>query len=205
MAVSALPTTTYPASHFLESAGCVIFHLSSAHICLQKYLREQDRWILPKGRRNLNESRPCAALREVKEETGYACRLLPVTMQTRCPPADDDDPNVPDLPREESRITEPFMLMVRDTTAATASKSDLFGEEESVKLIWWYVAVYEGNIDQTSQGLSPKGEDWYSVEWFSYRDAVERLSFETDREVVRRAIEIVEATYHSDSEEIHVK
>ncbi|KAI9662890.1 MAG: hypothetical protein M1821_007937 [Bathelium mastoideum] len=197
MSTSALPTTLYPASHFVESAGCIIFHLASAQICLIRHL-ERDHWLLPKGRRNLHESRPTASLREVQEETGYACRLLPITMRTRCPPAvglGADDPNHPDLPRDEREITEPFMLMVRDTTTATCTKDDVFGDAKSVKLIWWYVATYEGNIEHGPENRAPKAEEWGEVAWFGYQAAIEKLSFETDREVTRSAIDIVKLTY----------
>ena len=114
-------------------------------------------------------------------------------MRTRCPPANEAESEVfvPDLPRDEDDITEPFMLMVRDTTAVTSTKPDVFGDEQTVKLIWWYVASYDGPVDHTSRSPAPQAEEGFNVEWVAYDDAVQRLSFETDREVVRRAIDVV--------------
>ena len=196
MSVSTYPTTNYPSSHFVESAGCVIFHLPSARICLLKYLF-RNHWVLPKGRRNLHEPRTTTALREVQEETGYACKLLPVIALTRCPPAVETGEYVPDVPRSDGEMTEPFMLVVRDTTSATSKKHDVFGSEKSVKLIWWYVAKYEGNIEHNTQDPAPKAEEQFGVEWFPYEDAVRQLNYESDRDVVRRAIDAVNTTFQA--------
>lgn len=86
MAASRFETTQYPCASFTESAGTVLFDPQTHQICL---LRFQDEYILPKGRRNIGETRPEAAVRETREETGFACGLLPVRMETRQPEAGD--------------------------------------------------------------------------------------------------------------------
>ncbi|KAI9695483.1 MAG: hypothetical protein M1820_008585 [Bogoriella megaspora] len=197
MAASRLPTTVYSSTHFLESAGCIIFHLPTRRILLINYL-SRSHWVLPKGRRNLHESLPDNALRECREETGYDVKFLPVTMATRCTPAaDEGGVFVPDVPRVADGVAgEPFAVMVRDTTLSTRAKREVFGEGGSVKLIHWYVAHFEGSIDGGGEGKeSPKGEDQFRAEWFGYEEAVERAKFETDRDVLRRAIGIVRESY----------
>ncbi|KAH7080379.1 hypothetical protein BKA63DRAFT_506331 [Paraphoma chrysanthemicola] len=132
--------------------------------------------MLPKGRRNVNESRKDAAVREVTEETGYACHLLPVKMSTRAC-ASDDPSDVPDEAKVRDDITEPFMCSVRD-----------LGGVKGAKFIWWYVAVVN------AEGEKGKGEDEFTAEWFEVHEAVEKLWFETDREVLNMAISIVKDT-----------
>ena len=70
---------------FLESAGAIIFHLSTGKICVLHHLNKNE-YILAKGRRNCGETRHQAALREFTEETGFSCHLLPLNMLTRAPP-----------------------------------------------------------------------------------------------------------------------
>ena len=65
-----------------------------------------------KGRRNLEERRWEAALREASEEIGYSCRLLPVTMSSRAPPAVETE-LYGDVIRTYTKITEPFSLQIR--------------------------------------------------------------------------------------------
>lgn len=57
--------------------------------------------------------------------------------------------------------------------------------EEDVKLIWWFIAEVndDGEVEEPEEG--------YGVGWFGYDDAVQKLTYQTDRDVVQRAIEIV--------------
>jgi hypothetical protein len=111
MAASKFSTTQLFSEEFVESAGTIIFRLSTQEICLVHH-REVGEWLLPKGRRNRGESRQCAALREAWEETGYTCRLLPVTMLTRCPPSVEER-ECPDEPRQYPDAVEPIAVTTR--------------------------------------------------------------------------------------------
>ena len=95
----------------VESAGTIFFHLSTHEVCLL-HLVPRDEYILPKGRRNLGESRQEAALREAREETGYDCRLLPITMTSRAPPMVEVEP-FEDVLRTYSNVNEPISLQIR--------------------------------------------------------------------------------------------
>jgi len=138
-------------------------------------------YLLPKGRRNWSESRAAAAMREVQEETGYECELLDLEMQTRCPPLVEEDDNTPDVVRTAEGKGEPFMLQVRQLGGG------------GVKLIWWYIA---GKITYVQFDTSGREiERQFDHVWLYYDEAVEMLTFEDDRVVMRRAIEIVTANY----------
>lgn len=175
MAVSAFDTSQFSSEEFVESCGAITFDFSGPNpqVCLVHYTPKNE-WLLAKGRRNCDETRQAAALRETEEETGYRCRLLPINLSTRCPAASEED-NVPDEPRSYPNITEPFMLNIRRTD----------GEEANVKLIWWYIAVVE------NRNLRGDGEEKFKADFINIDDAVQRLTFEDDRKVLERAINLV--------------
>lgn len=173
MSASRFPTTQYTSSEFLESAGAILFHLSTRRICLL-HLKKREEWLLAKGRRNCAESRADAAIREVSEETGYSCRLLPVKLETRATPV-VEDVKTPDEPRIYEGGKEPFYLTSR-----------LVGER-NLKLIWWFIAAI--NEDEEEKPC----EDGYDRILVGYKEALEKLTFREDREIVERAIQIVDA------------
>ncbi len=108
MAASRFPTSQHTSEQIVESAGAILFRLLTQEVCLL-HLLPRDEYVLAKGRRNIGESRQKAALREVKEETGYCCRLLPITMSSRAPPAIETEP-FGDVLRRYTDVTEPFTL-----------------------------------------------------------------------------------------------
>lgn len=163
-------------------------------VCLLHYMAK-DQWLLPKGRRNCRETRQAAAVREVREESGYACRLRPVTMPTRAPSV-LEAADVKDLPRIYRDLTEPFMLEVRDLGQ---------GEGEGVKLVWWFVAEVLRPGDSSGSGEDggdENGADYepgvpevhFAPAFFDCEAALERLTFQKDREVLRRAMDLVESS-----------
>ncbi|KAH9905437.1 NUDIX domain-containing protein [Xylariomycetidae sp. FL2044] len=167
----------YSAELFVEACGAVVFDSSSSatkpkKVCLL-YYGKNDEWVLPKGRRNCNETRQEAAIREVMEESGYAIRLRPLTMATRAP-SESEAPDVRDAPRTYEDLTEPFILDVRD-----------LGEGKGVKLVWWFIAEVDG--------LAGEGEAQFKAQFIRCDKAVERLTFQKDREILSKAIELAES------------
>ncbi|KAK3294910.1 uncharacterized protein B0H64DRAFT_197900 [Chaetomium fimeti] len=179
MASSRFESEQYTSEAFVESAGGVLFRLSSREVCVLRLL-ERDEYVLAKGRRNCGEARQATALREVTEETGFACRLLPLNMQTRAPPAVETG-QVDDRPRLYNGVCEPFTLQVRR-----------LGEGQ-IKLIWWFVAAVDEETPPKEREAPER--DRYAVEFYSYADVLGKLTFQMDREMVKRAIELVENTY----------
>ncbi|KAH5069977.1 hypothetical protein HBI73_192010 [Parastagonospora nodorum] len=115
------------------------------------------------------------ALREVREEIGCRCTLVPIRMATRQTAA-DDPVDVPDVPRVWDALWEPFMWQVRE-----------LGEGKGVKILWWFVAVVDGD----GKGEGGGGEEGVESEWVEVGEACGMLGFESDREVVRGAVRVL--------------
>jgi 8-oxo-dGTP pyrophosphatase MutT (NUDIX family) len=177
MAVSKFPTAQYTSEHFVESCGAILFDLAqeSKRVCVFLNVPKNE-WLLPKGRRNAGESRQDAAIRELTEETGYSCRLLPVKIPTRAPRS-DEPPDAPDRVRIDDDSAEPFMVTLRHI------------KDSEVKIIWWYVAELDRGVKRGA------GESGFEPAFFALKEAVERLTFLADREVLQRAISIVEGAF----------
>ncbi|KAI0551734.1 NUDIX domain-containing protein [Xylaria curta] len=168
-------STLYPSDLYVEACGAIVFDMAatpSKRVCLL-HLTKTGEWVLPKGRRNCHETRQEAARREVLEESGYGITLLPLTLATRAPAAVEPH-DVKDVPRVYDDVVEPFMLDVRDLG------------KKGVKLVWWFVAELEPD------GKEGQGEDQFRAEWLDARDALLRLTFQKDRDVLLRAVELVE-------------
>jgi 8-oxo-dGTP pyrophosphatase MutT (NUDIX family) len=178
MASSHFQSEQYFSESFVESAGAVLFRLSTQELCIL-HLYGRNEYVLAKGRRNLTETRQAAPLREVIEETGYSCRILPVKMVTRNPPAVETEP-VPDEARLHIDASEPFALQFRRLA------------EGNVKLIWWYIAAVK---EEEAFKADIQEKHKFGVEFNNYADAVQKLTFQMDREMVQKAIDIVEGTY----------
>ena len=117
-------------------------------------------------------------MREAREETGYQCNLFPVTMPTRAPPATETG-HTPDIPRVFQAITEPFMITVRECSGS-----------RNVKFISWYITA----IDEHHSGRAGAGEERFHAELFGYREVLEKLTFQLDRDIVRSALDIISTT-----------
>ncbi|GAQ07444.1 hypothetical protein ALT_4765 [Aspergillus lentulus] len=179
MATSKYPTAQYTSEEFVESSGAILFDLSheTKRVCLIHYT-VKDEWLLAKGRRNCGESRLEAALREVQEETGYKCHVYPVTMSTRAPSKNEAD-DVSDHARLYPGLSEPFMLTIRE-----------LNDKSEAKLIWWYIAA----VDKSFKGSTPSADRDFRAEFFTYDEALQKLTFQDDRNVLTRAIALVESS-----------
>ncbi|GAP91700.1 putative NUDIX domain [Rosellinia necatrix] len=172
MATSRGETEVFTSEQFVESAGTILFRLSTCEICVL-HLLQRDEYVLPKGRRNLGESRRTTAIRETTEETGIPCRLLPVNMLSRVCPAIETE-QLPDEARLYREICEPIAVQQRRLG------------DSHLKLTWWFVGAV--NEDEP---LSHYERDKFEVEFHSYDEALRKLTFRDDRKVVKKAIDIV--------------
>ncbi|KAI0533670.1 hypothetical protein GGR58DRAFT_485733 [Xylaria digitata] len=175
MAASRFETETYTSEQFVESAGTILFRLSTRTIYVL-HLLHRDEYVLPKGRRNVGESRRNTAIRETTEETGIPCRLLPVNMLSRVCPAVETE-QLADEARPYKGICEPIAVQQRRVG------------DGNIKLIWWFVgAVNEG------EPVGQYEKDKFEVEFHSYDEVLRRLTFNDDRKVVKKAIDLVDLT-----------
>ncbi|KAL6892137.1 NUDIX hydrolase domain-like protein [Trichoderma evansii] len=174
MAAFQSKTEMYTADKLVESAGTILFRLSTREVCVLHSL-QHDEYVLPKGRRNLGESRQDTALRETIEETGVPCYLLPIDLVSRvCPTIGTED--VPDEPRLFKSSREPIAMQQRQ-----------IGDGE-IKLIWWFVAA----VDE-KEVLRQYEKHKFEVEFHSYYEVLQKLTFEDDCELVKQAIHLVDA------------
>jgi 8-oxo-dGTP pyrophosphatase MutT (NUDIX family) len=179
MAAPRHTTIQYSSENYVESAGAILFKLSTKQICLV-HSHERNEWLLPKGRRNIGETRQQTAIREVQEESGLPCRLLPATLRSRCTPNVEEVGFTADEPRLFPHVIEPFYLTHR-----------VLPEPGGIKLIWWFI----GSINEDAPRL--RGEEMFSAGLFGFEEAMATLTFASDREIVKKAIEVFEESYGS--------
>ncbi|KAJ7034948.1 NUDIX hydrolase domain-like protein [Mycena alexandri] len=182
MAAKPYPSAQYFAPDFVVSAGCVLFRRREApeqglEICILRSRTKDkpDDWILPKGRKDCGEDVAAAAVRETFEETGYKCALVPLRMATRAPfPGLNAGPDVVNV---VDGIREPFSVVVRELAMG-----------KGVKIVWWFVARAT-----TRDRMVGTQEAWeaYDTEWVVADEAAERLTFQSDRDIVNKALELV--------------
>jgi len=170
------------APEFLICAGSILFRLPtsadpSLQVCLIKHLRKME-YLLAKGRKDQLEGALLdVAIRETYEETGYPCRPLPVTITTRATlPGEDIKDSKFGTPT--LNCVEPFAMTIRHISA------------DNVKLIYWFITEV---IGEHEEGTLMPSEVYFESCWFEADEAVETLTYEHDRDVVRKAVELVRA------------
>ncbi|KAF9463210.1 NUDIX hydrolase domain-like protein [Collybia nuda] len=174
-------TTQLLAGKFVVAAGSVLFRRSKTNaleICLV-YDTTKKQWILPKGRKDRGEAIEEAAVRETFEETGYTCKLWPQRMVTRATVA---GVNAPDVATVGDNLIEPFAITIRDL------------KEDGIKVISWFITLVNEE-EGKAHGTQTESETFDSV-FVEAGDAVERLTFQGDREVAQQALDIVNANYN---------
>lgn len=113
---------------------------------------------------------------ETTEETVVSCYLFTVDLVSRvCPTIETK--YVPDEPRLFKSACEPIAIHQRKV-----------GDDE-IKLICWFVAAI--NENETPRQHE---EHKFEREFPSYDNAVQNFTFECDRELVKRAIYLVDTT-----------
>jgi len=177
MAAPRYPTQQYLAGFFVISAGCVLFrHNPSSkalEICILHHLR-RDEWLLPKGRKDRGETIEEAALRETYEETGFKCKFWPQKMPTRAPAPGVDNVHTTQI---VDNLVEPIGITIRDLGKG------------ATKIIFWFIAKAEDGV-QKVDGTQMATENFDSM-FVDAQEAAGRLTFESDRDIVRRAVALV--------------
>ena len=102
-------------------------------------------------------------------------------MPSRAPPNVETE-HIGDTLQTYEKVTEAISLQIRHLET-----------EGDVKLIWWFVAAVEEDGKRAEErGLE---EEQFQVEFCGYEDAVRKLTFQLDREMVEMAIKLVTTTY----------
>ena len=188
----------YSSEDFVLSAGALPFLItpgSPLKVCLVHHTRT-DEWLLAKGRKDEGESLECAAVREVLEETGYTCHLLPISIPTRAtiPASIAGNLYQPDCVRLASQCSEPFAISTRYSKERTGN----------IKLVFWYIA----SLDLDSESLTTLGlpggpgtgthmeaEGFGKAALFEIDEAMEKLKYEGQREVLRLGVKLLKAGF----------
>ncbi|EUC59724.1 NUDIX domain protein [Rhizoctonia solani AG-3 Rhs1AP] len=178
MAASSSPTEVLMSDEFVICAGCVLLRrLPTLQVCILYHAKE-DRYILPKGRKDRGESIQETALRETYEETGHRCSFLPLNMKTRSQPS---NVFVKDQPTYAIGAVEPVAVFLRRVA------------DKDVKFIFWFVA----EVDEThphEKGTQIGSED-YETHFAPAAEVLDVLTYACDREAVAKALELYHHTY----------
>ncbi|KAG8986555.1 hypothetical protein FRB90_003918, partial [Tulasnella sp. 427] len=162
------------------SAGCVLFRFDtpSPQICILRNNRSKE-YVLPKGHKDLGESIEDAALRETYEETGWPCEFLPTNIVTRAPPPGGSS----------GEMAKEAVAATREAIAVTLRNLD--GKPGSTKLVFWYIA----QITSTKQHQNTQMEtEDLEAQFMDAEEAIRTLSRPGDRDVARRALDLVNKT-----------
>lgn len=101
-------------------------------------------------------------------------------MCNRAPPAMETEQST-DVPRTVSDLIEPFTLQIRQQ-----------GGNDIGRILWWSIAAVDENKPHYKERLE---EQKFRVDFYDYDEALKKLTFQTDRDMVRNAIEIFHETY----------
>jgi len=107
-------------------------------------------------------------------------------MKTRTPPSEELE--YPDEVRELEEVSaEPFCLTIRE-----------LGERD-VKLIWWYIVQMDDVVEDDAQKKIIPGDEKFETVFFGFDEVLKVLTFPSDRELVAKALEIVNETLQKES------
>lgn len=157
-------------SDFVVSCGTVTLDLNAARV-LTIYLPNKDEHLLPKGRINVGEDWRQAAIRETYEETGVHANMLPVAVETRATLLAVDRPF----------HTEPF------------ARTQRFVHGSVEKTVYWFAATADSSIPHV-KGTPEPGEEFFETRWLDYKQALDRLSFESEKSMLQKMLCIIKAT-----------
>lgn len=124
----------------------------------------------------MGESLEHAAVREVFEESGFPCELLPCSMSTRAP---NPDLYIGLRPHIEASSQEPFTLTIKTQ------------RDGSLKLIFWYLMRVLSNSAPRMERTQMPNEDFDSM-FVGAREGINMLTEPVYQNIARSAVELVE-------------
>lgn len=122
------------------------------------------KWVLPKGLVEQGESAPEAAVREVEEEVGVEARIVDLA---------------------PLKTIEYWFFADPDTSGETTRRVLKYQEQGGKKVrVHKYVTFY---LMELAADKKKTGWEMEAREWVSYAEGMEKLAFETEREVLQSA------------------
>ncbi|KAK8075254.1 NUDIX hydrolase domain-like protein [Apiospora hydei] len=155
-------------NQFAISCGTVSVDFERSKVLLIRW-QDTGEYLLPKGRKDLDESLEQTAKRETFEETGIQVELLPVGIDTMA--TLPSSMKVEDRPRA---VTEPIAVAQRVTKGI-------------LKIIFWYVATADSTVMPT-KGMQQENENFDTI-WVDFDDVGSTLSFDDDQRIAQAAID----------------
>ncbi|EAU88706.1 hypothetical protein CC1G_01079 [Coprinopsis cinerea okayama7 len=183
-----VPTTIFSSESFVLAAGSVLFRTHpithALQVCLI-YHTKRKTYILPKGRKDQNESMEVTAIRETYEETGYPCRLFSCTMPTRAPPPGQN--LHPSKVLMADNLVEPFAVEVRQLKCG------------SLKNVWWFLSwVTENDVERVVGTHASSAEEAYESAFYDVAEALEIMRGSNHfAPILEKAVALVQATLDS--------
>lgn len=169
----------FPSQSFTIRCGCIPIDPTARKIAIIRQTSRSKPIHLPRGTKNINEDLLTAALRESYEETGIPFHPLPLKIATRAWPTarlnfeDGVDPDV----AEDVLNCEPSSVCVEEVEGTGR-----------VKIVFWFAARGDAGVSGESVGRDP----WVhgmEVLWVGYREAVEMMTWESDKRVIEKVLE----------------
>ncbi|KAE8229634.1 hypothetical protein CF326_g5391 [Tilletia indica] len=174
------PPTGRPAPEEIQehSYGLIPISLSTPPLVLLIQQKSEARhWGIPKGHADPGESPLQAAIRELEEETGLrASRFLPSSSSTSASASKGV---------EASAINE-------ETDAIQGEPYRNPRRNDGWKSNYYYVALFDGAIQNDAGALKLQEEEVESAEWLELDTAAERCTYEEGRQVIRQAKSLLE-------------
>ncbi|KAJ4418401.1 hypothetical protein N0V82_005587 [Gnomoniopsis sp. IMI 355080] len=192
-----------PNRHFVLCASTVTFREPGQVLIIRNTKYNEPFYTLPGGRKDIGEALEATAVRETHEETGYHVRLRPVSIPTRATrPRVAERRCRPALPlrgslatpmgsplANESSSSDP-MPTSKDVIVASGTEpvgmityKDPTADEPCTKLRFFYYATLK-NTSLPPEHPSLDHEERLEAEWMTVADALAKLRFKAERQVV---------------------
>lgn len=157
-------------SSFVTSCGTVTLDTKASKV-LVIFLRDKQEFLLPKGRVNIGENWRDAAVRETLEETGVRVQLLPTTLETRA--------------------TSATQLTMKDVVPHTEpfAKTQRLVKGGVEKTLYWFAATADSTVPHVKEEAPQPGEECFETRWLAYDEALTRMTFSKERDMVRALID----------------
>ena len=139
--------------------------------------RKTGECLLPKGRKDINETLERTAMRETFEETGFPVKLLPLPISTLATaPTHAQLTQMSDVARP-ALVTEPIAVTQRVT-------------DGNLKIIFGYAAQVDSTLKQKKE-TQQEGEDFETV-WVPAGKVKEFLSFYDDQQIAAKVVSAIQ-------------